>query len=156
MSLQEQSGGYQLLEIIPDASPKRKFIATAIQSPRFIVKRILFARDRLKETIEEVQYLQRIAESGCRTNLLCYTEYFYQADPTRPDYYYLNLVTEEFKNSMTMSQFISQGLNESVKHSAPDLLRIMYQLTEADTSTLHNVKQSLRIAITILNAKPGS
>jgi serine/threonine protein kinase len=109
----------------------------------FILKEIE-AQDEVEAEnfINEVKVLQRISNQGCHKNILCFKEFFYtyyinvaSGNPI----YVLNIVTEEFTNSVTLEKFIQKNILLKEPLSRGILIKILKQLIDA-VKYIHSLK----------------
>ena len=94
----------------------------------YVLKEIKLNSKNISEIFGEVNVLNKVAKYGCRPSLLCFKEYFIDADAGT-----LNIVTEAFENCITLKEFILKCQKEKPKHflSHKDLLKIFKSLLDA-------------------------
>lgn len=92
----------------------------------FVLKTIKLTTDNIKSIFQEIDMLKKIAKYGCKTNLLCYVDYYINyGDKT------LYIVTDTFDNSKTLFDFIRYHQQNKIKIPTGDLLKIMKGLLQA-------------------------
>lgn len=116
-----------------------KYTAVGSSAPRYVVKQVIIKEKILPDTpygqahpeefdqkLDEIRNLKRVATFACRSNILCFTEYYFQVNPKNQETYLLNLVTDAFVNSIPMNEFIQRRVRLPLK----SVLKIFYQLVE--------------------------
>jgi len=131
MSSLLQSDQYRFIKIIKVEKPDYiKYLAVSSSTPKQVIKKIEFrtsiSQRKFDSLLEEIRNLKRIAQFGCKSNILCYTEYFFERDPNDTSLYILNLVTDAFTNSTSLGNFIRKEEKLPIKR----ILEIFYQLIE--------------------------
>ena len=92
----------------------------------FVLKTIQLTKDNIKSIFQEIDMLRKIAKYGCKTNLLCYVDYYINYNDKT-----LYIVTDVFDNSTTLFDFIRDHQQNKIKIPTGDLLKIMKGLLQA-------------------------
>jgi serine/threonine protein kinase len=103
------------------------FLVIKTDTPRYVIKKISLNRDTEKLTKNEISILKKLAETGCHSNILCYTEHFYTMDKNKR---YVNLVTDAFNNSIDLFKFFEMRFRKGQMLKIEILLKIMYQILD--------------------------
>lgn len=99
----------------------------------YVIKEINLNSVKLSTILSEIFILKKIAKYGCKKNILCYIDYFYNRDNNT-----INIITEAFSNSMTLAKYIKNYQKYRSFIPIKELLQIMYSLLDALTY-LHKI-----------------
>jgi serine/threonine protein kinase len=102
-------------------------------SKRYVIKKIKMKQNRIADMFTEINILSKIQKNGCKPTLLCFHDYFVDAENQT-----INIVTEAFENSSTLSAFIRDVKEQSVYLTHEELLKIMNGLLDG-LSYLHKL-----------------
>lgn len=109
---------------------------------RVVMKVIKMKSDNLFDIYNEINVLKKIKKYGCHPNILCYIKHFVNVEDNE-----MNIITEMFKDSQTLSSFIRRQQEDRIYLSTRELLYIMYSL-------LHGLSYLHKIGIAHSDIKP--
>lgn len=91
-----------------------------------VLKSIKLNKINLTTIFNEIDILRKIARYGCKTNLLCYIDYFFDYSNN-----IMYIVTDTFENSRTLFDFIKEHREQKKEIEPYKFLKIMKGLLQA-------------------------